>query len=336
MLGLPGRLILYIQRINNIRVFWMYYTQPRYSFLAIVGGRILFEQNDPSIVIVIIHVFFFIFSQLKIFIWYSFSLTIHLSNSSYFPFSSNEMNSNQILRDSPVSEHNSASMKRPTDNSQEGDDSKPKKARYSEDNNPELPRQIEPGTQGISTYDVNDVLCGRGGGTNQHYGNIVFRNLVDTNREKYLRSKKNDKPFISRWIVKAIRDRNGRFLKRDEASGLYYDIGDNEAREKASQALRQRAPERKRELEEKDKILSKSSMVHSSMADLSSIIDKNESSEAASKPSILLSQYLFERGIWQEIVALRQEQAQLQKELLLARQGKSSGNYPNLLHSSSA
>lgn len=245
------------------------------------------------------------------------------------------MHSDQLLRDPPVTEHNSTSMKRPTDNSQQGDDSQPKKARHSEDNDIELPRQIEPGTQGISTYGANDVLCGRGGGTNQHYGNIVFRNLVDTNREKYLRSKKNDKPFISRWIVKAIRDRNGRFLKKDEASGLYYEIGDNEAREKASQALRQRAPERKRELEEKDKILSKSPMVHSSMPDISSIIDKNESS-GASTPSILLSQYLFERGIWLEIVALREEQAQLQKELILARQGKSSGNYPNLLHSSSA
>lgn len=75
MLGLPGRLILYIQRINNIHVFWMYYTQSRYSFLAIVGGRILFEQNDPSIVIVIIHVFFFIFSQLLKNIYLVFILT---------------------------------------------------------------------------------------------------------------------------------------------------------------------------------------------------------------------------------------------------------------------
>jgi hypothetical protein len=43
--------------------------------------------------------------------------------------------------------------------------------------------------------------------------------------------------------VKEIRSRRGRFLKKDEKSGLYYEVGDAQAREKTSQALRQRAPE---------------------------------------------------------------------------------------------
>ena len=54
---------------------------------------------------------------------------------------------------------------------------------------------------------------------------------------------KNDKPAISRAIVKNIRDNNGKFLKKDEKSGLWFEIGDDAAREKTSQALRQRAPE---------------------------------------------------------------------------------------------
>lgn len=36
---------------------------------------------------------------------------------------------------------------------------------------------------------------------------------------------------------------NGRFLKKDEKLGLWFEIGDDGAREKTSQALRQRAPE---------------------------------------------------------------------------------------------
>lgn len=43
--------------------------------------------------------------------------------------------------------------------------------------------------------------------------------------------------------MKEIRRQNGRFLKRDEKSGLWFEVGDDAAREKTSQALRQRAPE---------------------------------------------------------------------------------------------
>jgi hypothetical protein len=166
----------------------------------------------------------------------------------------------------------------------------------------------------------------------------MFRNLIDTYREQYLRSKKNDKPFISRTIVKTIRDRKGRFLKRDEASGLYFEIGDDEAREKASQALRQRAPERKRQLEEKDKMLSTrdSIHIHSTRATPNPIITPKNGPTAASSAPIHLTEYLLECAIWLEIVALRREQAQLQKEISLAKQGKSSGNYASLFHASSA
>ncbi|KAL3761641.1 hypothetical protein ACHAWU_000128 [Discostella pseudostelligera] len=97
--------------------------------------------------------------------------------------------------------------------------------------------------EGIKFYSVNDVLCGRGGGTNVHPGNRRFRDLVNANRRAYLKAKKNDKPTISRSIVRGIRQMNGRFLKKDEKKDLWFEIGDDCAREKTSQALRQRAPE---------------------------------------------------------------------------------------------
>jgi hypothetical protein len=112
--------------------------------------------------------------------------------------------------------------------------------------------KVSPSKIGLRSYEINDVLSGRGGGTNQHEGNCFFRSLINKNREKYLRAKKNDKPFISLSIVNIVRKRNGRFLKKDESSGLWFEIGDAAAREKTSQALRQRAPEYRKQLFQQD------------------------------------------------------------------------------------
>jgi hypothetical protein len=100
--------------------------------------------------------------------------------------------------------------------------------------------------QGISTFAEHDVLSGRGGGTNVHPGNRNFRDLINMHRRVYLKAKKNDKPAISRAIVRAVRCAGGRFLKKDEKANLWLEIGDTQAREKTSQALRQRAPEMRR------------------------------------------------------------------------------------------
>mmetsp|Transcript_19677 Transcript_19677/g.22803 ORF Transcript_19677/g.22803 Transcript_19677/m.22803 type:complete len:296 (+) Transcript_19677:2-889(+) len=106
--------------------------------------------------------------------------------------------------------------------------------------------KVPPSAVCLTSFSDNDVLSGRGGGTNQHEGNYYFRSLINLHRERYLKAKKNDKPFISRSIVNAIRKKNGRFLKKDEESDLWLEIGDDAAREKTSQALRQKAPEFRR------------------------------------------------------------------------------------------
>lgn len=105
------------------------------------------------------------------------------------------------------------------------------------------PASVAASNEGLSLFHDNDVLSGRGGGTNVHPGNRLFRDLINVHRRAYLKARKNDKPSISRAIVKEIRRHDGRFLKRDEKTGLWFEIGDDAAREKTSQALRQRAPE---------------------------------------------------------------------------------------------
>lgn len=105
------------------------------------------------------------------------------------------------------------------------------------------PPPVEASEEGIEFFRDNDVLSGRGGGTNVHPGNRNFRDLINLHRRSYLKARKNDKPAISRAIVRAIRESGGRFLKKKEKSNLWFEIGDDAAREKTSQALRQRAPE---------------------------------------------------------------------------------------------
>ena len=102
----------------------------------------------------------------------------------------------------------------------------------------------------ISSPGQNDILCGRGGGTNAHSGNIKFRKLVAAHKLRYLAASKSDKPSVARDVVKEWRsmDPPGRFLaKMDAPNGVedkknvfWYDVGDKKAREKASQCLRER------------------------------------------------------------------------------------------------
>lgn len=116
---------------------------------------------------------------------------------------------------------------------------------------------------------INDVLCGRGGLTNNHPGNVFFRSLVRDRQEKYLFASKRDKALVAHGIVDVIRqlDPPGRFLKKMKDDGKYgkngssggdnndddnemggeggywVEIGNKKAREKTSQALREKAPE---------------------------------------------------------------------------------------------
>ena len=42
----------------------------------------------------------------------------------------------------------------------------------------------------------HDVLLGRGGGTNNHTGNVKFRQLVNKHKMRYLSCSKVDKPLM--------------------------------------------------------------------------------------------------------------------------------------------
>ncbi|KAL3765621.1 hypothetical protein ACHAW5_008278 [Stephanodiscus triporus] len=95
---------------------------------------------------------------------------------------------------------------------------------------------------GIKKPGENDCLIGRGGGTNYHPGNIRWRLIVKMKKKEYMSSPRNNKPLIAMEIVRVWRTQCplGRFLKHNEQTQLWDDVGDEEARIKTSQALREK------------------------------------------------------------------------------------------------
>jgi len=78
------------------------------------------------------------------------------------------------------------------------------------------------------------------GKNNQHSGNNQLRAFAKQECKNYRISSKKGKSYISRELVQKVRelDPPGRFLKKNGKTGLWEDVGDEVAREKASQALR--------------------------------------------------------------------------------------------------
>mmetsp|Transcript_29417 Transcript_29417/g.42681 ORF Transcript_29417/g.42681 Transcript_29417/m.42681 type:complete len:312 (+) Transcript_29417:20-955(+) len=102
----------------------------------------------------------------------------------------------------------------------------------------------------ISEREISsdDVLCGRGGGTNKHAGNKYFRSLVNHVRPQYILAEKLHKSTIANAIVAAVQARGGRFLKKDQSTAhQWVVITAKQAILKTSQALREGMAKQKRD-----------------------------------------------------------------------------------------
>jgi hypothetical protein len=90
-----------------------------------------------------------------------------------------------------------------------------------------------------------DIVCGRGAPTNYHYGNQVFRGLVEEQQTSYLCAKRSAKPQIAMNLLDQVKSTGGRFVRRQKTSeGLVWtEIKDRGAYEKICQALRDGAPD---------------------------------------------------------------------------------------------
>ena len=101
----------------------------------------------------------------------------------------------------------------------------------------------------IRTPTASDVLLGRGGGINSHVGNRVFRDWVAKRKEDYnLAGSKVEKTRVAKDVMDLVRAQSppGRFLQKDPSSGssgCWVEVDEIRALAKASQALREGAPQ---------------------------------------------------------------------------------------------
>jgi len=69
----------------------------------------------------------------------------------------------------------------------------------------------------LTTPNNNDILCGRGSGSNDYIGNVSFRKLVSSRKEEYMKaSSRAQKQLIAKEIIETISSLNppGRFLEK--------------------------------------------------------------------------------------------------------------------------
>lgn len=96
----------------------------------------------------------------------------------------------------------------------------------------------------IAQPNKYDVLGGRGGETNNHYGNILFRSLVKDKKLLYKSLGRENKTLLAKSIVLAIQAMNppGRFLvKQKQNKKMFVPITFQQAVDKTCQALREKS-----------------------------------------------------------------------------------------------
>jgi hypothetical protein len=100
-----------------------------------------------------------------------------------------------------------------------------------------------------------DVVCGRGKKHWNHPGNIQFRNLIQSNVERYIAAPtKSDKTAVVVSLVDGIRAQGGYFLKQNSSSGKWSDIGDRQALDKVGHSLRDHVSSQARQKNKKKAI----------------------------------------------------------------------------------
>jgi hypothetical protein len=86
----------------------------------------------------------------------------------------------------------------------------------------------------------NDILFGRGIPIQQRPGNVRFREMIDTYKDKYEQSEKGAKVAVSAYIVHLVKEEGGRFLKKLEDGRSWVEVDEATARVKVNNAFRTR------------------------------------------------------------------------------------------------
>ena len=122
-----------------------------------------------------------------------------------------------------------------------------KKQRKSNTEHHLLPKEVATQYVGLCDLHPHDVLCGRGGFINKHPGNVVFRRLVDANKERYRSCPFDHKALLSQSIVEVIFNQTppGRFLEKSPGGKGWMDVGKAKAIQKTIRTFRERGMDEK-------------------------------------------------------------------------------------------
>lgn len=124
----------------------------------------------------------------------------------------------------------------------------PKEMKTSIKQSKRKPRKIIPlNKEYIDEYRDTDILFGRGGRSNHHPGNKIYRDVVTERQAYYRNCDKNEKTKVAQAIVDMVqRDHMGRFLELDKGANRWYIVPNIVARRKVGQALRENNTEEAR------------------------------------------------------------------------------------------
>ena len=100
-------------------------------------------------------------------------------------------------------------------------------------------RQVTPKLKVYVKPTPLDILCGRGGKSNNWKGNERYRAIVEETKSIYNRGTKYQKTLLSQQVVDKCTGEGSRFLKFDDKAKEWYPIPNILARRKAGQALRE-------------------------------------------------------------------------------------------------
>jgi hypothetical protein len=100
---------------------------------------------------------------------------------------------------------------------------------------------LEPKIYIVDGINADDVLCGQGGESNNHEGNVQYLTCVGRNRPDYATASPTKKTAIALEVMKEVVDMGGRFLKKDKKANRWYLASDRAVRNKVTQALRDKS-----------------------------------------------------------------------------------------------
>lgn len=112
----------------------------------------------------------------------------------------------------------------------------------------------------VSGLQPIDVVCGRGGPSNTHPGNLAFKKVIKEHEKRYVFSKRSEKPRIAYKLLDQFYADGVRFVKRErnvKGNLVWVEIGEQRAYEKVCQSLREGAPQFRRQLMASEALRSK-------------------------------------------------------------------------------